>query len=51
MGQCWEPSSWPVPRRLSPPPPALVALVATVLAPAAAWALPLRTDDGADGAL
>jgi urease accessory protein len=35
MGQCWGPSRWAVPRRLSPLPPALVA---ALLAPAAARA-------------
>ena len=38
MWQCWGLSSWAVPRRHSSLPPALVALVAAMLTPAAAWA-------------
>lgn len=38
MRQCWDPCLRSLPRRLSPLPPALVALVVAVLAPLAAWA-------------
>ena len=38
MGQCWDPCLWSLPRRPSPLPRALVALVVAVLTPLAAWA-------------
>ena len=38
MGQCWGPSRWVVQRRLNLLKPVLIAWVAALLAPAAAWA-------------